>query len=95
MAKGEDVCVTISCNDLFFQICVLTKVAMIHNDTYKNLSRFGYKLNVKVIFKNQSFILLATCFNHVEICKVVLNFGWNMAIENILKHINLLHLIFK
>jgi hypothetical protein len=60
---------------IFFQICFVAKVVMIHNDTYKNLSRFGYKLNVKIIFKKQYFILLATCLNHVEICKVVLNFG--------------------
>jgi hypothetical protein len=56
---------------------------MTHNDTYKNLFRFGYKLNVKIIFLKKYFVLLATCLNHVEICKVVLNFGWNMVIENI------------
>jgi hypothetical protein len=65
---------------------------MIHNDTYKNLSRFGYKLNVKIIFF-KIFYIVGYMLNHVEINKVVLNFVWNMAIENIKKYINLLCLI--
>jgi hypothetical protein len=36
------------------------------NDTYENLARFGYKLNIKI--KNLKHIktFLATCLNHVQ-----------------------------
>ncbi len=54
------------------------------HDLQEDLAKFGYRLNMKIIFLKHPFIFLATYLNHVW--WFFLNFGRIMAIK---KHLNL------
>jgi len=68
------------CSNCFFcQFCDIAKVVV---------AKFGYKLNMKVIFKKKAFFysgyLLELC---IEIEWFFLDFSWIMATENLEKHL--------
>jgi hypothetical protein len=57
--------------------------------------KFGYNLNMKIIFLKHPSIFLATYLNHVQKSRVFpYDFGQILAIENLKKHMILELLIF-
>ncbi len=75
----------------FCQFCDVTKVTMIHR---KDLAKFGYKLNMKIVFKKILLYFYYLLRPWIEIWQVFLNFGWILAVENLKKHLKLALLIF-